>query len=185
MKDAGMMRIKTGGWIWLEKLNKNWHLKKSENLRNGVFSVSLFFYSGDESWIERNNADSCKNEKEYGVDKIFTRYLIWASRVNSNLVIGVLPGEWVNIFVAYLLDFFLTVRSSFVDVCIINIHRTYGHIQFSIIDKYRVRWLSLLEQRSSLKYYRHMEAILIPYRNTLKNKEKGNVGTDRKQGSQK
>lgn len=142
-----MMRIKTGGWIWLEKLNKNWHLKKSENLRNGVFSVSLFFYSGDESWIERNNADSCKNEKEYGVDKIFTRYLIWASRVNSNLVIGVLPGEWVNIFVAYLLDFFLTVRSSFVDVCIINIHRTYGHIQFSIIDKYRVRWLSLLEQR--------------------------------------
>ena len=38
---------------------------------------------------------------------------------------------------------------------------------------------------SSLKYYRHMEAILIPYRNTLKNKEKGNVGTDRKQGSQK
>lgn len=39
--------------------------------------------------------------------------------------------------------------------------------------------------KSSLKYYRHMEAILIPYRNTLKNKEKGNVGTDRKQGSQK
>ena len=34
---------------------------------------------------------------------------------------------------------------------------------------------------SSLKYYRHMEAILIPYRNTLKNKEKGNVGTDRMQ----
>ena len=43
----------------------------------------------------------------------------------------------------------------------------------------------LLESGSSLKYYRHMEAILIPYRNTLKNKEKGNVGTDRKQGSQK
>lgn len=42
-----------------------------------------------------------------------------------------------------------------------------------------------LQQWSSLKYYRHMEAILIPYRNTLKNKEKGNVGTDRKQGSQK
>ena len=40
-------------------------------------------------------------------------------------------------------------------------------------------------EKSSLKYYRHMEAILIPYRNTLKNKEKGNVGTDRKQGSQK
>ena len=49
--------------------------------------------------------------------------------------------------------------------------------------------LPLLEKlsraSSSLKYYRHMEAILIPYRNTLKNKEKGNVGTDRKQGSQK
>lgn len=43
----------------------------------------------------------------------------------------------------------------------------------------------LLPALSSLKYYRHMEAILIPYRNTLKNKEKGNVGTDRKQGSQK
>ena len=43
----------------------------------------------------------------------------------------------------------------------------------------------LLGFPSSLKYYRHMEAILIPYRNTLKNKEKGNVGTDRKQGSQK
>ena len=43
----------------------------------------------------------------------------------------------------------------------------------------------LLGFPSSLKYYRHMEAILSPYRNTLKNKEKGNVGTDRKQGSQK
>ena len=49
---------------------------------------------------------------------------------------------------------------------------------------------ALLEEMSrkgllEYKYYRHMEAILIPYRNTLKNKEKGNVGTDRKQGSQK